>query len=87
MIFDVRNDSNAIFSRYSIKLQDVQDLQLIELATTRRWFRQYLNGLANCVLWESGLSRAQTDCSKQVKDRGTRLFPLDKRGSYAVSSE
>lgn len=35
VIFDVRNDSNALFSEYQISVNGIKDLQLMELAARR----------------------------------------------------
>jgi exonuclease 3'-5' domain-containing protein 1 len=46
VFFDVRNDSDALFSHYGIALQGVEDVQLMESATRETTgSRRYLNGL------------------------------------------
>lgn len=35
VFFDVRNDSDALFAHYGIRLQGIKDLQLMELAVRR----------------------------------------------------
>lgn len=47
VFFDVRNDSAALHACYDIKLEGVQDLQLMELAT--RTSKKYVHGLRQCV--------------------------------------
>lgn len=50
VFFDVRNDSDALFSHFGIKLAGIQDLQLMEVATRRKQLpRKHLFGLSKCV--------------------------------------
>lgn len=55
VIFDVRNDSDALFSHYNISLDGMQDLQLMELAT-RSGSKKYVAGLAKCIERDSPIS-------------------------------
>ncbi|KAI0537486.1 ribonuclease H-like protein [Xylaria digitata] len=48
VFFDVRNDSDALYSHYRIELQGIQDLQLMELAT-RTYRRTFVTGLKKCI--------------------------------------
>lgn len=48
VFFDVRNDSDALYSHFKITLAGVQDLQLMELAM-RSFSRRRVNGLAKCI--------------------------------------
>ena len=86
VIFDVRNDSDALFSHYGIRLQGVIDLQLMELAR-RRGSTQWLSGLAKCVEHDSGLSSAAITEWKAQKAQGAQLFAPEKGGSYDVFKE
>ncbi|KAG6301925.1 hypothetical protein E4U09_004248 [Claviceps aff. purpurea] len=58
VIFDVRNDSDALFHHFQISLQGVQDLQLMELAA-RRKNRRSVAGLAKCIQNDSPISKAE----------------------------
>ncbi|KAF2827678.1 hypothetical protein CC86DRAFT_349360 [Ophiobolus disseminans] len=84
VFFDVRNDSDALFSHYSVSLKCVDDLQLMELATTGRRSRSYVNGLAKCIQHDSGISSSQLERARVVKEQGTKLFAPEKGGSYEV---
>lgn len=46
--FDVRNDSDALYSHFNISLAGVVDIQLMEIATRRSNLR-CVNGLARCI--------------------------------------
>jgi len=52
VFFDVRNDSDALFAHYAIKLSCVHDLQVMELATrtpTSGQSRSFLCSLSTCI--------------------------------------
>lgn len=53
VVFDVRNDSDAMFSHFGINLQGVIDLQLMEYFQPRRLGRQLL-GLQACIERDGG---------------------------------
>ena len=57
VFFDVRNDSDALYSHFNISLAGVQDLQLMELAT-RTFSKRCVNGLSRCGLLEPFLALA-----------------------------
>lgn len=85
VVFDVRNDSDALHHHYGIALQGIQDVQLMENASrpsTRS--KQYINGLARCIEFDALLSLQQKKTWKDVKERGARLFAPEKGGSYDV---
>jgi exonuclease 3'-5' domain-containing protein 1 len=86
VFFDVRNDSDALYSHYNIRLAGIQDLQLMEVAT-RPFGRRCVNGLAKCIEKEGGLSLHESQEWKQCKDKGLRLFAPEHGGSYKVFNE
>lgn len=50
VFFDVRNDSNALFFHYGIKLDGVRDVQLMESAKRQTTdSRRYVSGLNKCI--------------------------------------
>ena len=86
VIFDVRNDSDAMFKHFGVKLAGVQDLQLMELAQ-RRGSKRLVKGLAKCVEQDSGLPATAIADWKLCKDRGRRLFAPELGGHYEVFNE
>ncbi|KAL8948658.1 MAG: hypothetical protein Q9222_005169 [Ikaeria aurantiellina] len=54
VFFDVRNDSDALYAHYGIKLAGIKDLQLMELAT-RAFNKKFVNGLSKCIDKDAGL--------------------------------
>ena len=87
VFFDVRNDSDALFSHYGINLSCIHDLQLMELATTTRGSREYLVGLSKCIEYNASrlsITAAQLQVWKTTKEAGTNLFAPERGGSYRV---
>ena len=48
VIFNIGNDSNALFSHYHISVDGIKDLQLMELAS-RKGSQDFVAGLAKCI--------------------------------------
>ena len=72
VFFDIRNDSDALFSLYGVKVDGVEDLQLIELAS-RTVNRKHVNGLAKCIGKDSTIGYAEKQVWQKVKDKGRLL--------------
>ncbi|KAK7943760.1 uncharacterized protein PG986_012873 [Apiospora aurea] len=87
VFFDVRNDSGALFSHYSIRLRGVADLQLMELAARSYGSRRFVNGLAKCIERDLGLSPAEKRAWAEGKERGLALFHPDRGGDYEVFNQ
>lgn len=83
VFFDVRNDSDALFSHFNIKLAGFIDLQLMELAT-RYHSRKYVSGLTKCIEKDARLTTYETRCWKASKEQGLKLFAPERGGSYDV---
>ncbi|KAI0102807.1 ribonuclease H-like protein [Nemania sp. FL0031] len=83
VFFDVRMDSDALHYHYNIKLQGVQDLQLMELAT-RPGNKRFIAGLKKCIDRDMNMTSAEKDKWTAAKDEGRKLFAPEKGGSYEV---
>lgn len=83
VFYDVRNDSDALYSHYKINLAGVEDIQLMELAT-RNYSRKYVKGLAKCVEVDLPLTIAERKVWKDAKEQGLGLFAPERGGSYEV---
>lgn len=83
VFFDVRNDSDALFSHYGIKLACVHDLQLMELAT-RNFSRRCVNGLSKCIERDITLSMSEREVWKETKEKGLKLFAPERGENYEV---
>lgn len=86
VFFDVRNDSDALYGNYQIKLAGIHDLQLMELAT-RSFPRKCVNGLSKCIERDAPLSIQERLSWIQTKEGGLRLFAPEKGGRYEVFNE
>ena len=86
VIFDVRNDSDALYKHFNISLDGMIDLQLMELAT-RDYSRAYVVGLAKCIERDTKLSGTEKIDWKNVKHRGHRLFDPREGGRYEVFND
>jgi exonuclease 3'-5' domain-containing protein 1 len=86
VVFDIRNDSDALFSLFQISVDGIKDLQLMELAF-RTGSRKFVSGLAKCIEKESPISTAAKTEWRLTKERGRRLFAPEKGGRYDVFNE
>jgi exonuclease 3'-5' domain-containing protein 1 len=86
VFFDVRNDSDALYGLYGIKMQGVTDLQLMENAS-RSGRRTFLHGLAKCIKHDSRLSGQKRREWEDTKEKGRRLFAPEQGGRYEVFNE
>jgi exonuclease 3'-5' domain-containing protein 1 len=90
VFFDVRNDSDALFAHFNVRLSYIHDLQLMELATTTRSSRDYLIGLSACITYNAhrlSLTPTQVYAWNATKDGGCQLFAPEHGGSYDVFDE
>ncbi|KAI9698309.1 MAG: hypothetical protein M1820_007471 [Bogoriella megaspora] len=84
--FDVRNDSDALFSHFSIYLAGVVDIQLLELAA-RNYSRKYVSGLSKCVEKDAPMNATERSAWNTTKENGKKLFAPDQKGSYEVFNQ
>ncbi|UKZ80902.1 hypothetical protein TrVFT333_008667 [Trichoderma virens FT-333] len=84
VFFDVRNDSDALFSLYGVNLRGVRDLQLMDSASRpNAENRKFVSGLTKCMEFVP-LTGAQKAEWNLCKDQGDRLWNPEKGGSYSV---
>ncbi|KAF2395571.1 hypothetical protein EJ06DRAFT_534842 [Trichodelitschia bisporula] len=86
VFFDVRNDSDAMFSLFGISLAGVHDVQLMELAT-RHYSKKFLSGLTKCVEEHANLSPSEKAAWQQSKDHGKAMFAPERGGAYEVFNQ
>ncbi|KAK3669791.1 hypothetical protein LTR78_010308 [Recurvomyces mirabilis] len=86
VFFDIRNDSDALFGLFNVRVQGIEDVQLMELAS-RSFSKRHINGLAKCIERDSTLSFKDKCEWKDGKERGKRLFDPKLGGGYAVFDE
>lgn len=83
VFFDVRNDSDALFSHFGVKLNGVIDLQIVEYASRPR-AGKFIKGLAKCVSETSNMSRNERCEWELAKEAGQKLFAPGRGGTFAV---
>lgn len=86
VIFDIRNDSDALFSLYQISVDGIRDLQLMELAT-RKSSMDLVAGLAKCIEKDSAAPSAIKAEWRRTKEGGGRLYDPEKGGRWEVFNE
>ena len=83
VFFDVRNDSDALYSHYGIHLAGIQDLQVLENAT-RSGRKSFVCGLGKCIEKDAPMGYAERAAWKADKESGRKLFSPELGGSYEV---
>jgi exonuclease 3'-5' domain-containing protein 1 len=83
VFFDIRNDSDALFGLYGVRVQGIEDLQLMELAS-RNFSKKHVNGLARCIDGDARISFREKQEWKKTKEEGKKMFDPAQGGSYAV---
>jgi len=87
VIFDIRNDSDGLFSHFHISVNGIHDLQLMELAT-REGSKDFVAGLAKCIENDIPTSAAAVKEEWQrTKEGATLLFDPKKGGRYEVFND
>ena len=82
VFWDLRHDSDALFSHYDIGLKNAYDLQILELVVRRSQGAKvkYLRGLGPTMQHYRLASASWT----RIKEKGDSLFAPEKGGSYEV---
>jgi exonuclease 3'-5' domain-containing protein 1 len=83
VFYDIRNDSDALFSLFGVRVGGIEDLQLMELGG-RRGSKRLIKGLAKAIDQDAQLSAADSKTWKEVKDAGKKLFAPELGGSFEV---
>lgn len=86
IFFDVRNDSDALYSHFDVNLSCVVDLQVLEYAT-RPSHGNLVNGLVKCVSQLPEIGMTELAEWKSVKDQGHKLIAPERGGRYEVLQE
>ena len=84
VFFDVRNDSDALYAHFGVRLRGVQDLQLMEAAARPRRGRRAVAGLAQCIQSSPRIPDAEKKACARVKQAGLRLFSPKFGGTHEV---
>lgn len=84
--FDIRNDSDALFSLFKVSVDGIKDLRFMELAT-RKGSRIFVSSLAKCIEKDGPICAAAKAEWSLAKERGLRLLDPKKQGRYEVFDE
>ena len=85
--FDLRNDSDALYHHFGVRLSGVEDIQLMENAARPAFQRRYVNGLDRCITKDAPISPAEKQGWKAAKEKRLMLFHPNKGGSYDIFNE
>ncbi len=83
VFFDVRNDSDALYSHFGIRLVGVQDVQVMEFAT-RRVRGRFVSGLSKCIERDGMMTITERQEWLATKEKGLKLFTPERGGSYEL---
>ncbi|KAF1732555.1 hypothetical protein CRV24_006443 [Beauveria bassiana] len=83
VFFDVRNDSDDLYSHFNIHLRGIEDLQLMKLAA-RTSRKKFVSGLAKCIDMDAPLTASERRSLLESKKASQLLFAPEKGGSYEV---
>jgi exonuclease 3'-5' domain-containing protein 1 len=89
VVFDPRNDSDAIFHQFGVMMKNVLCLQLAEIQYRRNsglWVN-YVTGLSKTMDRYLNLSHHQRQSLLKIKDSGVAMFAPEKGGTYQVFKE
>jgi exonuclease 3'-5' domain-containing protein 1 len=82
-LFDVRNDSDALFALFGVRLAGAVDIQLLELAS-REGEKHVLCGLAKCIEQEQALPPRALEQWQRTKKEVVKMFDPKLGGTYEV---
>jgi exonuclease 3'-5' domain-containing protein 1 len=82
-LFDVRNDSDALFALFGVRLAGAVDIQLLELAS-RKGDKYVVCGLAKCIEQERALPLRALEQWQSTKKEVVKMFDPKLGGSYEV---
>ncbi|KAF3905319.1 hypothetical protein ABW20_dc0110319 [Dactylellina cionopaga] len=86
VLFDVRNDNDALVNLYRVRMSGAIDVQLMELAS-RPGRKAFLNGLQRVLTSYPIMTPSQLIAWQSTKEIGVKLFAPEKGGSYEVFNE
>lgn len=86
--FDIRNDSDALFSLFGVRVACVHDIQLMELAR-RSGPKRRVSGLARCIEMDLGADSDRSAAEKAIgaKRAGERIWNPRLGGAHAVFNQ
>lgn len=83
VFFDIRNDSDALFNRFNIRVAAVQDIQLMELAT-RSGSKRCVKGLLHCINNDCPMSSEERKLWTVAQESAIQLFTMERSETYPM---
>jgi exonuclease 3'-5' domain-containing protein 1 len=83
-LFDVRNDSDALYALFGVRLANAVDIQLLELAS-REGSKHAVCGLAKCIEQERALPSLALSQWQSTKKEVVKMFDPKLGGSYVFN--
>lgn len=84
VVFDGRNDSDALYHIYWVRMRNLYDLQVLHALKYCDSEDRYLKGFKECLSRSGILAPREQAEANAIKDRGKLLFAPAYGGSYAV---
>lgn len=83
LMFDCRMDSDALFHQYDVRLENVMDVQILDLATRRSLglMIDRVAGIAKCT--DKHLTEAETAVAADLKVRVRKLYAVEESQLWA----
>ncbi|KFY38158.1 hypothetical protein V495_06718 [Pseudogymnoascus sp. VKM F-4514 (FW-929)] len=93
VVFDIRNDSDALFNLFQVSVDGIKDIQVMG-CVTRRGENRFNADIVECIEKESPVSFAKHPNSFEkkrtwrfAKEDGQRLFAPEKGGRFEIFNE
>jgi exonuclease 3'-5' domain-containing protein 1 len=84
VFFDIRYDSDVLYSLYRISVGGIEDLQLMELATRTGDDKRSVRSLRQCIERDAGISAAEKQQWKAAREAGKDLIDPARGGRTSV---
>ena len=84
VFFDIRYDSDALYSLYRITVGGIEDLQLMELATRTGDDKRSVRSLRQCIERDAAISVAEKQAWKAAREEGKELIDPARGGKTGV---
>ncbi|KAH6708747.1 domain-containing protein 1, partial [Leptodontidium sp. MPI-SDFR-AT-0119] len=86
VFFNIRNDSDALYSQYHICVDGIINVQVLELAT-RNSSKDFVAGLARCIEKDSTASGVTKQIWQHTKESVSQLYDPRKGDRYDMFNE
>merc|ERR1711920_1211564 len=88
LVFDGRNDNDALYHQYNVCMERAYDIQVLwalkKIPNRSPACNQFVKGFLGCLEDSAQLSTTEYRCIKKVQELGKQLFLPERGGSYDV---